>query len=192
MSRAFVQVRGLDGLFLTLRRLDAAARAELLAVGANAGGEVLRDAVAAEAPRKSDFLAEHIGTTPPSIAGGKAEVRIGPAGDAFYGGILNQGAKPHKIRPFAPKKRRGRRGNVNAATEALLRGGRRRRVLSNGSQIFQSKGEPLGTVRHPGVAANPFITRAFDRAGRAAIDAAGRAMWARVEQIAASTPKEAR
>lgn len=189
MNRAFVEVRGLNGLFLTLRRLDAAAGAEILAVGANAGGEVLRDAVAAEAPRKRGFLAEHIGATAPSIAGGQAEVRIGPSGDAFYGGIINQGAKPHTIRPFAPKKRRGRRGNVTTATESLLRGGRRRRVLSNGSQIFQTKGEPLGTVKHPGVTANPFITRAFDRAGRAAIDAAGRAMWARVEEIAASTPK---
>jgi hypothetical protein len=162
----YVTVRGLKDLGAALTKLDMAVKTQIVAEGIQAGAEEIRGLAAQLAPRRRGFLADHI-VSVYSIASGLAQARIGPIRDAFYGGILNQGAKPHDIRPKRASKSRGAR----------------KRVLASSSKVYGR------IVHHPGVPARPFLTVATVQGAPSAVAAAGRAMWLGIDRVAASVPK---
>jgi hypothetical protein len=166
MPESIVTVRGLTDLSVALQKLNEAAKAEVLAEGIQAGADVIRGDAAAAASRRTGFLAGHI-TSVYSIASGVAEAHIGPTRDAFYGGILNQGAVPHDIRP----------------KRASRRGGAKKKVLASSAQVFGR------VVHHPGLAARPFLTDAASQGAGRATDAMARAMWFGIDRVLAGVPK---
>jgi hypothetical protein len=166
MPEPLITVRGLTDLGVALQKLNEAAKTEVIAEGIQAGADVIRGDAAAAAPRRTGFLAGHV-TSVYSIASGIAEARIGPTRDAFYGGILNQGAVPHDIRP----------------KRASRRGGARKKVLASSARIFGR------VVHHPGLVARPFLTDAAARGAARATDAMARAMWFGIDRVLAGVPK---
>lgn len=175
MPEPVVTIRGLGDLIAALRRVNVEARTTLLAQGIQAGAGVIQDGMAGLAPRRSGFLAGHMASVY-SIANGVAEARIGPQRDAFYGGIVNQGAKPHTIRPFVNRKSRRLRGKG--------RGGRPvKRVLASSTQIFGS------VVRHPGVRPLHFMQAAIQQERDRAVTTMARTIFLGIDRLAATLPK---
>lgn len=177
MPDPVVTVRGLKDLGAALQRLEEAVKTQILADGINAGAEVVALEMAQRAPRRTGRLAKNIETAY-SIAYGVADARIGPGGDAFYGGILNQGAKPHRI----PKLRRRLRRFERAQGKTLKSINAEKGPLAFGGRVFSR-------VNHPGVRARPFITTALAASQERAVAAMGRTIWAGIERVVASVPK---
>lgn len=175
MAEALVTIRGLGDLFSALRRLNVEARTSVIADGIQAGAEVIRDEIVQLAPRKTGRGAESFMSTY-SIANGVAEARIGPERKSFHMAIVNQGAKPHLIRPFVNRRSRRLRGRG--------RGGRAaKRVLASSTQVFGVR------VKHPGVRPRHFMQAGLEQARRRAVQAMARTMWFGIDRVAANVSK---
>lgn len=142
-----VTVTGARDLIANLNRLNVVMKTQIVADAVQAGGNVMRSGMQARALRfrKSGALNSKFEVVV-SVANGRGEARVGPSRDTFYGGIIQSGAKPHPIKVFV-------------SARSARRGGRaKKKALSDGSRIFQSKGQPRGVVLHPGFPARPFMT----------------------------------
>lgn len=171
MALASVTLEGFDQVQLRLELMSRALRKNIIRGGVRATLAVFRSGVRGRTPRKTGTLWRSIGTSTRVLAGGAevdGKVRIGnrvrgggrrgatgAARGAFYGHMLEGGAKPHEIRPKTAK--------------ALRIGGR-----------FVSR-----VLKHPGVRPMRMwaITRAVDepaaqRAFRQYVDARIAAIWA--------------
>lgn len=169
-------VRGFAELQAKLANLASGVHAQVLTNGGHAGGNVIRAGMQQRAPRKTGFLNSHIENFV-SVAGGVVTAKIGPQRDAFYGGIIQGGAKPHPIKVFVSA-RRARRGGLA-----------KKKALSDGSRIFQSKGQPRGVVLHPGIKPRHWMTDALVADSPRAIQVAGAAMWSEIDKIIGTQPK---
>lgn len=142
-----VTVTGTRDLIANLNRLNVAMKTQIVADAVQAGGGVLRDGMQSRALRfrKTGNLNSKIEVAV-SVANGRGEARVGPSRDVFYGGILNQGAKPHVIKPFRSAKTRRSAGGRGRG------GGRPRKVLASSTKVYG----PI--VHHPGFPAHRFMT----------------------------------
>lgn len=162
---ASLTVRGLTELKAALAKLGIESRTQVLSEGIQAAAGVLRAEQARLAPRRTGRLSRDIQAVF-SIASGVAVARVGPSRDTFYGQILNQGAKPHTIKPKRASRRRVKK------------------------KALATNGKIIGTVaHHPGIRPKPFITLSATQGAFRATDAAAKAMFFAIDRIAASVPK---
>src|SRR5689334_3565805 len=96
---ASVSVTGFGPLQEKLSRLSRDVAAQVLADGVVAGANILRSSMQARALpfRRTGFLNSHFAVEF-SIAGSVATAKVGPTREAFYGGIINRGARPHAVK----------------------------------------------------------------------------------------------
>lgn len=94
-----VRIRNADELARRLREHGIDVKNGLSAA-ALAAGEVIREAAAAKAPRRTGFLADEIVVGEPVTDGGRVSVAVGPSEDAFYGIFQEVGTAHHAAQPF--------------------------------------------------------------------------------------------
>jgi HK97 gp10 family phage protein len=147
-------VQGGDQLYATMRQLPIELQVSELSNALKAAGFVIGDEMAAEAPREkdigprtktdqhlSDSIAVQVEKNP---KGSAAEVYVGPNSKiAWRAKFIELGAAAHAI--------------INSRK-------RKKKVLASADQVFGEK------INHPGVRPFPFMRRALDTAGPAAIE----------------------
>lgn len=110
-----VQIEGWEELEAKLRDLGATINTgELLENALMEGGEIVRDAISAQAPARTGQLAGSIEISKQGRE--KHSIRIGPSGAGFYGRFLEYGTSRLGARPFV---RPGFDGSRGAAEKAI-------------------------------------------------------------------------
>lgn len=174
MPEPAFRVTGIDELQAALTRLSAEVRAQAVTDGMQAGGNVIRAGMQARAPRRTGALRSKIEVNV-SVSGGAGIAKIGPIRDAFYGGILERGAKPHLIRATA------------------FQAGRTGRLRRRGAKVLASATKVYGrVVEHPGVTARHWMTDALREDSPRAIEVMRGVILDHVEKSAADAKAKGR
>jgi len=132
-----VQIKGLDELSENLEKLgDGMAQGEALAECLEPAAELLKQRIAANAPRDTGFMADHIDTSTPKIGNASAHVNVRPSKSKYPKNPAT--SERQKVR-----NRKGKLVDKNAAMVALY--------------------NEFGTSKMP---KRPFITQAFESTRR--------------------------
>ena len=139
-------VKGFKELSRALKNLDSKTQSKIIRRGTAKMAQVVRKEMRANAPRKSGKLKKSISYKNRRDRRGGYTAQVGAFSDGFYAKFIEQGTKPHVIKP-----KRGRSISVkrNQYTE----------------------------INHPGIKANPFLERSFNKSQKRAMREAGNIMF---------------
>ena len=119
---ANLELEGIENLIAEVEKLGAkGSRIENKAL--REAGEVMKEAIKQEAPRKTGTLKESIEVSGVKTKDGFKHVAVGPGKEGWYGKFLEFGTVKMKAKPFmAPGYERSKAGALEKISEELRKG----------------------------------------------------------------------
>lgn len=178
---AYQHIKGAEELQRRLLELPAKIERNVLRGALRAGAKVFEQVAQQEVPRRTGKLARSIRVSTKTRRGlVMAKAKIGNS-EAHYAHMVHGGAKAHDIP--GPTTKAGRNALSRVLGGAPVPSGRTRsgRVALRAALFFG--GRFVRRVRHPGIKANPFMKRAFERGAGQAIAAIADYLRKRLDKL---------